>query len=131
MPLYGHELTEYIDPLQAGLGWAVKLNKGDFIGRDALLRLQQDKTEPVRVGLMLDGKRVAREGATIKVASVLTGINGCVTSGTFSPTLQKPIAMAYVDLPYAAVGTALPVDVRGKYEAARVVGLPFYRRPKT
>ena len=62
MPLYGHELTEEIDPLQAGLGWAVKLNKGDFIGRDALLRLQQDKTRPVRVGLELEGKRIAREG---------------------------------------------------------------------
>ena len=65
MPLYGHELTEEIDPLQAGLGWAVKLNKGDFIGRDALLRFQQDKTRPVRVGLELEGKRIAREGTTV------------------------------------------------------------------
>ncbi len=131
MPLYGHELTEEIDPLQAGLGWAVKLNKGDFIGRDAMLRVQKEnKSDPVRVGLELGGKRIAREGAAILSGSVLSPV-GVVTSGTFSPTLQKPIAMAYV-LPHcAAAGTTLAVDVRGKAEAARVVGLPFYRRPKT
>ena len=95
MPLYGHELSEEIDPLQAGLGWAVKLDKGDFIGRDALLRRQKE-TRPrrVRVGLELGGKRIAREGA-----AVLAGAHspiGVVTSGTFAPTLQKAIAMAYV-----------------------------------
>ena len=127
MPLYGHELTEEIDPLQAGLGWAVKLNKGDFVGRDALLRLQQDGSRPVRVGLELEGKRIAREGA-----AVLGGGRpvGRVTSGTFAPTVQKALAMAYVEPESAAAGTALGVDVRGKAEAARVVGLPFYRRPK-
>ena len=130
MPLYGHELTEEIDPLQAGLGWAVKLNKGEFIGRDALLRLQQDKARPIRVGLELAGKRIAREGTMLRSTSVL-GPDGCVTSGTFSPTLQKPIAMAYVMPDRAAVGTPFSADVRGKAEAARVVGLPFYRRPQT
>ncbi len=130
MPLYGHELEEEIDPLQAGLGWAVKLNKGDFIGRDALARLQQDNYDPVRVGLMLEGKRVAREGATVHATSVLHESDGTVTSGTFSPTLQKPIAMAYVDPTCAAVGTTLYVEIRGKHETARVVVLPFYRRPK-
>jgi glycine cleavage system T protein (aminomethyltransferase) len=128
MPLYGHELTEEIDPLQAGLGWAVKLDKGDFIGRDALLRRQEDKGRPVRVGLELEGKRPAREGA-----AVLSGGRpvGRVTSGTFTPTLQKALAMAYVEPSCSAVGTALSVDVRGKAEPARVVGLPFYRRPRT
>ena len=129
MPLYGHELTEEIDPLQAGLGWSVKLNKGDFIGREALLRLEQEKSRPVRVGLELEGKRIAREGAMLRSASVLQP-DGCVTSGTFSPTLQKPIAMAYVHPDRAAAGTAFGVDVRGKPEAARVVALPFYRRSK-
>ncbi len=128
MPLYGHELTEDIDPLQAGLGWAVKLDKGDFIGREALLRRQQDKTRPVRVGLELEGKRIAREGAAV----VREGRPiGKVTSGTFAPTLQKALAMAYVDPAQAAVGTTCSVDVRGKAEAAHVVALPFYRRPKT
>src|SRR5207237_9774797 len=65
MPLYGHELDEDIDPLQAGLGWAVKFDKGDFIGRDALVRLQQEKKRPIRVGLELEGKRIARDGAKV------------------------------------------------------------------
>ncbi|HVS40218.1 MAG TPA: glycine cleavage system aminomethyltransferase GcvT [Gemmataceae bacterium] len=131
MPLYGHELTEEIDPLQAGLGWAVKLNKGDFIGREALLRVQKEyKSDPIRVGLELGGKRIAREGAPVLAGSVLSPV-GVVTSGTFAPTLQKALAMAYVIPAHAAVGTALAVDVRGKAEAARVVGLPFYRRPRT
>jgi aminomethyltransferase len=129
MPLYGHELTEEIDPLQAGLGWAAKLNKGDFIGRNALLRAQQDKTRPTRVGLELAGKRIAREGAAVLYGSVLSPV-GVVTSGTFAPTLRKAVAMAYVAPQYAGAGTTLAVDVRGKPEAARVVGLPFYRRPK-
>jgi aminomethyltransferase len=127
MPLYGHELTEEIDPLQAGLGWAVKANKGDFVGRDALLRLQEDKGRQVRVGLALEGKRIAREGAAVLSDGRTVGR---VTSGTFAPTLRKALAMAYVEPAFAAVGTALSVDVRGQAEAARVVGLPVYRRPK-
>jgi aminomethyltransferase len=131
MPLYGHELSEETDPLQAGLGWAVKLDKGDFIGRDALLRRQQDSTRRVRVGLELAGKRIAREGATVQAAHELQDqAVGKVTSGTFAPTLNRSVAMAYVDPVYTRTGTALAVDVRGKAEAARVVALPFYRRQK-
>jgi aminomethyltransferase len=125
MPLYGHELTEEIDPLQAGLNWAVKLDKGEFIGREALLRRRQDAGRPVRVGLELEGKRIAREGAEVRQGGRPVGQ---VTSGTFAPTLQKTIAMAYVEPAAAAAGTALEVDVRGRPEHARVVPLPFYRR---
>jgi len=127
MPLYGHELREEIDPLQAGLGWAVKLDKGDFIGREALLRRQQDTGRPIRVGLELMGKRIAREGACVLAADRPVGV---VTSGTFAPTLNRAIAMAYVDPFDSAVGTGLLADVRGKPEPARVVALPFYRRAK-
>jgi aminomethyltransferase len=127
MPLYGHELTEEIDPLQAGLAWAVKLNKGDFIGREALLRRQQDTSRLVRVGLELEGKRIGREGATVLQGGRAVGR---VSSGTFAPTLQKAIAMAYVEPGCAAPETTLAVDVRGREEAARVVALPFYRRPR-
>ena len=127
MPLYGHELGEDIDPLQAGLNWAVKFDKGDFIGRDALLKRQQDKTLPVRVGLELDGKRLAREGATVTADGAPIGR---VTSGTFAPTLSRALAMAYVAPTHSAVGMVLAVDVRGKAETARVVPLPFYKRPK-
>ncbi len=127
MPLYGHELTEAIDPLQAGLNWAVKFDKGDFVGRDALLQRQQDKTRRVRVGLELSGRRIAREGAPVSLEGREVGL---VSSGTFAPTLQKALAMAYVEPGLTAVGTTLAVDVRGKVEVARVVALPFYRRPR-
>jgi aminomethyltransferase len=127
MPLYGHELTEEIDPLQAGLGWAVKLDKGPFIGREALLKRRQDAGRPVRVGLELEGKRIAREGAAVLHEGRTIGK---VTSGTFGPTVQKATAMAYVEPACASAGTACMVDVRGRPETARVVRLPFYRRAK-
>jgi aminomethyltransferase len=127
MPLYGHELTEDLDPLQAGLGWAVKLDKGPFVGREALLQRRQDQGRPVRIGLELAGKRIAREGAAVQRDGRPVGT---VSSGTFGPTLQKVVAMAYVDPACAAPGTALTVDVRGRVEPAKVVTLPFYRRPK-
>jgi aminomethyltransferase len=127
MPLYGHELNEDIDPFQAGLGWAVKLDKGDFIGREALLKLKADPTRRRRVGLELEGKRIAREGALVRRDGREVGT---VCSGTLAPTLEKVIAMAYVEPAATAVGTALEVDVRGKPAAARVVALPFYKRAK-
>jgi aminomethyltransferase len=127
MPLYGHELNEETDPLQAGLAWAVKFDKGEFIGRDALLKRQQDPGRRVRVGLELAGKRIPREGFPVVAGERVVGQ---VTSGTFAPTLQKALAMAYVDPDRAAPGTALAVDVRGKPEPATVVKLPFYKRTK-
>jgi aminomethyltransferase len=127
MPLYGHELAEDIDPFQAGLGWAVKLEKGDFIGRETIVKRSMDRTLWRRVGLELDGKRIAREGAPI----VADGRQvGKVTSGTFSPTLSKAIAMGYIEPARTGIGTALEIDVRGKAERGRVVEMPFYRRKK-
>jgi len=128
MPLYGHELSEEIDPLQAGLGWAVKFDKGDFIGRDTLLKRRDDPKRPVRIGLELAGKRIAREGTTIVSAGRPIGT---VCSGTFGPTVGKTIAMAYVEPASAQPGTECTLDVRGKPEPARVVALPFYSRRKT
>jgi len=127
MPLYGHELSEEIDPYQAGLAWAVKLDKGEFVGRDALLRRRDDSALCRRVGLEVEGKRPAREGAKV----VRDGKEiGHVTSGTVTPTLNKAVAMAYVDPAAAAVGTACEVDIRGKPASARVVAMPFYKRTK-
>jgi aminomethyltransferase len=124
MPLYGHELSETINPYSAGVGWAVKLEKGDFIGRDAL-RAFRSSPGATRVGLVLGGKRIARQGS-----SVFAGDRACggVTSGTFSPTLEKSVAMAFVEPGAAGIGTLLTVDVRGHREPARVVRLPFYKR---
>jgi aminomethyltransferase len=127
MPLYGHELSEDIDPFQAGLHWAVKMDKGDFVGRAALLRRREDARLPRRVGLELRGRRAAREGSAVLCAGRTIGH---VTSGTVTPTLNKAIAMAYVDPVHTAVGTVCTVDVRGKSEEARVASLPFYRRSK-
>lgn len=125
MPLYGHELNETIDPFTAGLSFAVRLDGPDFLGRTALIAAKSKPDRPKRVGLELKGKRIAREGAL-----VFAGDNqiGRVTSGTFSPTLEKSIAMAYVTAGQSAVGTELAVEIRGQREPATVVKLPFYKR---
>jgi len=127
MPLYGHELSEDIDPFQAGLAWAVKLDKGDFRGREALSKRRQDPALRRRVGVELAAKRIAREGAIVLADGKEIGV---VSSGTFGPTVNKSIAMAYVDPSYDKPGTAVSVDIRGKAENARIVPLPFYQRPK-
>jgi aminomethyltransferase len=124
MPLYGHELTEQTDPISAGLGWAADLTK-DFIGAPALRQVAEAGPKRKLVGLELDGRRIARQGAPV----VLDGRPvGEVTSGTFSPTLQKSIAMAYVDAGLAAEGAGFDVDLKGTTNPAKVVKLPFYKR---
>ena len=127
MPLYGHELSEKIDPYQAGLGFAVHLKNRQFIGHAALAKSKETTGRPCRVGLLIDGKRVAREHFDVLSAGEVVGE---VTSGTFSPTLERPIAMAYVRSDVAEVGTELTVDIRGRSVSASVVPLPFYQRSK-
>ena len=127
MPLYGHELNEEIDPLTAGLGFAVHLDGRSFPGRDALARIAAAPTSRVRIGLQLSGKRVPREHYEIRKGQEPVGE---VTSGTFSPTFQHPIAMGYVRSESAQEGAELMIDIRGQAEPARVVKLPFYRRAK-
>ena len=127
MPLYGHELTELINPIQAGLAFAVNLEGRDFIGREAIAKAKASQPRAVRVGLEMAGRRVPREHYPVMATD---GAAGEVTSGTFSPTLQRPIAMAYVPPEFAHVGTEVAVDVRGTFEPAIVVKLPFYTRPK-
>ena len=126
MPLYGHELNENVDPLTAGLSFAVKLDKPNFIGRDALLKIKDRPNRPVRVGLKLASRRIAREHSEVYSG---TDRIGEVSSGTFSPTLEQSIAMAYVSVEHSSVGTSVEVDIRGKRESAAVVPLPFYKRP--
>ncbi len=127
MPLYGHELNEEIDPLQAGLNWAVKFDKGDFIGREALLKRQSEKTRKVRVGLELEGRRAAREGMRILHGEEEVG---WVTSGTITPTLNKAIAMGYVDPRFSSVGSQLAIELGKGKAAIEVRPLPFYSRVK-
>jgi aminomethyltransferase len=124
MPLHGHELSDTINPYAAGLGWAVKLDKRDFRGKIALAAFKANPGN-VRVGLRLEGKRIARQGTAAYVDERQVGE---VTSGTFSPTLDASLAMAMVDPAVARPGTTLEVDVRERREPARVVKLPFYKR---
>ena len=125
MPLYGHELSETIDPITAGLGFAVGKKK-TFIGSEPIGQIRAAGAERSRIGLRLEGRRIAREGAAIFAGDEEVGV---VTSGTFSPTLEASIAMAYVDADHARADIKLDVDLKGKRIAARVVELPFYRRP--
>ncbi|MBL4885755.1 MAG: glycine cleavage system aminomethyltransferase GcvT [Planctomycetaceae bacterium] len=129
MPLYGHELSELIDPITAGLKFAVSLKKGDFLGRDVLLEVSENTPENVRVGLKLEGRRIARE--TSPIMDEDENQIGEVTSGTFSPTLETSIAMGYVPRKFSAIGTKLQVSLRGKFVTASVVELPFYYRNQT
>jgi aminomethyltransferase len=124
MPLYGHEMDETVNPYASGIGWAVKLNKGDFVGREALVGFKANPGK-TRVGLALEGKRIARQGASVLADGKAVGV---VTSGTFAPTLGRSLAMALVDPAVATVGTSLTVDVRGHTEPANVTALPFYRK---
>ena len=125
MPLYGHELDEQTDPFTAGLNFAVKLKAADFIGKEALIAAKAREDRKVRVGFTLDGKRAAREGAELFQGDQQVGV---VTSGSFSPTLDLPIGMAYVDAAYAETGQVLEADIRGKRFPVKVTALPFYKR---
>jgi len=127
MPLYGHELSEETNPFEAGLGFACHLVGYDFPGRDALKEIQRQPPKRTRIGIELAGRRAARQGCPILVDGKPIGQ---VTSGSFAPTLKKPIAMGYVQPESAQPGTELQIDIRGRLEPARVVQLPFYRRQK-
>ena len=126
LPLYGHELSESIHPFQAGLDFAVNLDGHYFPGSDALEKASREPSRVIRVGWKLDGKRVPREN--YPVLSADGAQIGHVTSGTFSPTLQLPIAMGYCQPAFARPGTEVRIDIRGRQEPATVVELPFYRR---
>jgi aminomethyltransferase len=128
MALYGHEIDATTTPFDAGLDWTVKLDKGDFLGRAALLA-QREGGGPRRrlVGFEIVGRGIAREGAPVWLGGESVGK---VTSGTWSPTFEKALGMAYVPVEQAAPGTALEIEVRGKRLPASVAALPFYRRAK-
>ena len=132
MPLYGHELSEAINPAQTDLKFAIQMKDREFIGRSSILSARKDKTLPVRVGLKLEGKRAARQDCLIFTDDQM--INdlaiGTVTSGTYAPTMEASVSMAYVDPQHAQVGTEVIVDIRGKSHPARIIELPFYTRPK-
>ncbi|MFF5564873.1 glycine cleavage system aminomethyltransferase GcvT [Streptomyces sp. NPDC012623] len=135
MPLYGNELSTALTPFDAGLGRVVKFEKtsngGSFVGRAALeAAAERAASAPPRklVGLIAEGRRVPRAGYPVVAGGAKVGE---VTSGAPSPTLGRPIAMAYVDAEHAGPGTeGVGVDIRGSHEPYEVVALPFYKRRK-
>jgi aminomethyltransferase len=127
LPLYGHELSRDTTPLEAGLRRFVRFEKGDFIGREALLRQQTAGLPRCLVGLRMVEPGIPRQGHRILSHGEPVGV---VTSGTKSPTLGLAIALAYVTPACAEVGTPLAVEIRQRALAAEVVSRPFYRRPR-
>jgi aminomethyltransferase len=128
MPLYGNELDRSTNPYEAALGRVVKLDKdADFVGRPALEKVARDGPARRLVGLIVRGRGIARHGYAVHAGERRTGQ---VTSGTQSPTLGAPIAMAYVAPGDSEPGTILEVEVREQRVPAEVVALPFYRRER-
>jgi aminomethyltransferase len=127
MALYGHEIDESTTPFEAGLGWVVKLDKGDFLGRGALAAQREQGIPRKLVGFEVQGRGIARQGHGVLSEGETVG---AVTSGTWSPTFEKALGMAYVPQSLAAPGTSLTLDVRGKPVSAVVADLPFYRRSR-
>ena len=125
--LYGHELDESINPLEAGLGWTVKLAKGDFIGHDALAKVKEQGLRRKLVGVEMLERGICRGGYAVYDNGKQIGF---LTSGAPSPTLGKNIGMGFVDSERAVPGTQVQIDIRGKHTAAQVVALPFYKRQK-
>jgi aminomethyltransferase len=127
MALYGHEIDRETTPWEANLGWTIKMDKGDFVGRSALAAQKEAGVERRLVGFEVEGRGIAREGHPV----VHQGREvGRVTSGTWSPTFEKALGMAYVPLALAEPGTAIELEVRGRRLPAKVVKPPFYKRPR-
>lgn len=123
--LYGHEITDQTNPIEAGLGWAVKFKKGDFIGRDAILKVKQEGTSRQLIGFkVLEQGGIPRQGYQIKSLKGDVTI-GYVTSGTLSPTLGWPIGIGYVPSELASVGSQFQVAIRKHLVKAEVVKTPF------
>ncbi len=123
--LYGNDIWEKTNPIEAGLGWVVKLDKGDFIGRDVIAKVKEEKPSRKLIGFEIEGKVIPRQHYPI----VLNGNRiGEVTSGLFSPSLQKAIGMGYVESRYSKIGSEFEVEIRGKGIPAKVVKPPFYKR---
>ena len=126
MALYGNDIDDTVTPWEADLGWIVKMKKGDFIGRAALERQKSEGVTRKLAGFEMVDRGIARHGYP---AATSAGA-GLVTSGTHSPTLNKPIGLAMLPTPATAVGTEFDVDIRGRAARARVVVTPFYKRGK-
>jgi aminomethyltransferase len=127
MSLYGHELSDEITPLEANLGWITKLNKGDFIGSDALKKKKEDGLARKIVGFEMTQPGIARDECDVYIDDKRVGY---VTSGSPAPFLKKNIGLAFLPVEFANDGQEIKIDVRGKHLSAKVVPTPFYKRQK-
>ncbi|MBZ5589933.1 MAG: glycine cleavage system aminomethyltransferase GcvT [Acidobacteriia bacterium] len=127
MPLYGNDIDDTTTPFEAGLGWIVKLDKGGFLGRDALLHQQAEGIRRKLVGFEMTGRGIARHGYPIWGGGKEIGE---VTSGTHSPTLGKALGMGYVPVELSSVGSQFEIEIREQKVAAQVIEMPFYRRAR-
>jgi aminomethyltransferase len=128
LALYGNDIDDSTDPLEAGLGWTVKFDKPHFVGKEALLRLKNEGARRALVGFEMRGRGIARHGYPLLDATGET--IGLCTSGSPSPTLGKSIGLGYVPAALASVGTRIFVDCRGKSIEAEIVPTPFYKRAR-
>jgi aminomethyltransferase len=124
MALYGNDIDDTVTPWEADLGWIVKMNKGDFMGRDALAAQKAAGVPRKLVGFEMVDRGIARHGYPAKTSAG----PGVVTSGTHSPTLGKPIGLALLPTAATTVGTEFEVEIRGRAAGARIVPTPFYKR---
>ncbi|HTM13877.1 MAG TPA: glycine cleavage system aminomethyltransferase GcvT [Bryobacteraceae bacterium] len=127
MPLYGHEIDATITPWEAGLDWIVKLGKGDFLGREALLKQKQQGITRKLTGFEVKGRGIARDGYEILTGGAGTG---WVTSGGPAPALNKNLGMGYLPLHLAEPGNAIEISVRGRGVEAVTIPMPFYKRAR-
>jgi aminomethyltransferase len=126
MCLYGHEIDETTTPLEAGLGWICKLEKGRFLGSDVLAAQKRSGITRKLVGFEMLDRRIGRDGYPVQIGGREAG---SVTSGGPAPFLKKNLGMAYVPPESSAAGTDIAIGIRGQWAAARIIALPFYKRP--
>ena len=135
--LYGNDIDQTTNPLEAGLGWIVKPGKGDFVGRDAIEKVRAAGPKRKLIGLEMADRSVARHGYPVVASPFVSptvgregaptaNTIGIITSGSYGPSVERSIAMAYVPTAHAAVGTDLGVEIRGQVKAGRVVKTPFH-----
>ncbi|MEN3331264.1 MAG: aminomethyltransferase [Blastocatellia bacterium] len=125
--LYGNDMDQTTTPLEAGLAWVVKLNKGNFIGRDALQRQKAEGLQRKLVGFEVMDKAPARDGYPVVINGQQVSV---VASGSYAPYLKKNIGMVYLPIEHTVVGTQFSIVIRGREVPARVVETPFYKREK-
>jgi aminomethyltransferase len=124
--LYGNDIDHTTLPIEAGLGWITKLDKGDFIGREPIAKMKAAGISRTLVGFEVEGRAIARHGYPILKDGRQIGH---VTSGTFSPSLEKAIGLGFVEIAHSMIGAEISIDARGRTAAARIVKTPFYKRP--